>query len=486
MLNNISSNRELVVAPPALEAGAEMIAADLQDEATRPEFLTKLLERPESGRIALYIPDEWLPDSPDSHYGDAYLNAWWGCLAQPDQRADFVDGDIGEQDSDDELPQVVKAAHLAPALGRAGLITASDVAYIVGGTDSALLRESFADTVRPAKPADQPILHNLPSLLRQVEVAVNDPTITPARAVWLQDSCVDTVVRDVARGLDIRAAERMMHSDGSIERQIALRSLTRHSRAGVPVGPFLPWIAAQHQHDDAQVRRQAAVSLRHLHTGGVVHEDVLKSVGVAMPRLAGELSRNLQYMSKEVALAGAVTDRICQDERLGRFFYPIVMLGGSRLKGYGDESADTDMGVVTRPDNNPDPALLKELFLDHMPVIMKAAQTPKGLYIDPVWSNFLYNSAWIGEKTAIDDLRGMVATMYDDSPVDKHVALRRLEQDTLQYRLLHKGYQRHYPIRSDDTPIPADGVDSHSVFWDPGYRHLATRLFAEKVRLPHR
>lgn len=74
--------------------------------------------------------------------------------------------------------------------------------------------------------------------------------------------------------------------------------------------------------------------------------------------------------------------------------------------------------------------------------------------------------------------------MYKEQPFERYVALRRLEQDALQYRLMHKGYEYHYAVRADDVTLPQDGIDSGSTFWDEGYRTLATRLFAEKVRLP--
>lgn len=479
----VQARTEYITTPPLVQSGALELGHALGDDALRPDALSGLLEQPESARIALYIPEEWLPAAGQHRYSEAYVNAWWSTLAHVDARADFVDGDMGEQDNDELPPLVAKAAHLAPMLAKVGLITASDVAYIVGGTNSAVLCESFADTRRAPVPARQPLLSDLPSLQRQVQIAASDPAISTARAAWLQESGNEAMVREIARGLDVRTAERLMTTDSATETQIALSALARHGRKGTAIGTQLPWMLQQRQHADAAVRQQAAVSLRHLHHGGRLDLKTLELIGVEQPQLAGDFSHNMQFMQGEVLQARLAAERIAHDVTLASSLYPVVMVGGSRLKGYRGETADVDRCVVVRPGMEVADDALRPLFGGEVPKILQMTQTPGGLHIDPFWSNFLYNSAWIGEIEAVAALRRASAHMYT-SPADRHVALRRLEQDTLQYRLLHKGYQRHYPVRADDELIAVDGIDSRSTFWDSGYRKLATRLFAEKVRLP--
>lgn len=99
------------------------------------------------------------------------------------------------------------------------------------------------------------------------------------------------------------------------------------------------------------------------------------------------------------------------------------------------------------------------------------------------WSHLLYNNVWIGERETIEQLRKELTAPYENDPTLRRIALRRLEQDALQYRLMHKGYERHYVVDGDDRRLERGGVDRQSVYWDPGYRRLATQLFAEKVRL---
>jgi hypothetical protein len=64
------------------------------------------------------------------------------------------------------------------------------------------------------------------------------------------------------------------------------------------------------------------------------------------------------------------------------------------------------------------------------------------------------------------------------------VWLGELERDVLQYRLMHKGYRRFFPPRGGIDRFRAQGLDPESVFWDSGYRRLATKLFVSRVFLP--
>jgi len=62
--------------------------------------------------------------------------------------------------------------------------------------------------------------------------------------------------------------------------------------------------------------------------------------------------------------------------------------------------------------------------------------------------------------------------------------LEEMERDILQYRLMHKGYERFFPPAGGLHSAHADKVDGESMFWDSGYRQLATKLFASRVFLP--
>jgi hypothetical protein len=83
----------------------------------------------------------------------------------------------------------------------------------------------------------------------------------------------------------------------------------------------------------------------------------------------------------------------------------------------------------------------------------------------------------------------LVGYMFEtDEQIRGHSArsayLEEIERDMLQYRLMHKGYERHYPPYGGINTPHADLIDGKSTFWDSGYRQTAIRLFASQVFLP--
>jgi hypothetical protein len=57
-----------------------------------------------------------------------------------------------------------------------------------------------------------------------------------------------------------------------------------------------------------------------------------------------------------------------------------------------------------------------------------------------------------------------------------------MERDTVLYRLLHKGYERYFPIQSPYAGATA--IDGDSAFYDPRFRRFATELYLGRVFLP--
>ncbi len=107
------------------------------------------------------------------------------------------------------------------------------------------------------------------------------------------------------------------------------------------------------------------------------------------------------------------------------------------------------------------------------------------------WTHVLFGGVWEGNKEAIDELREKLLVPYFSNTKTiihgreaRGLYLEELERDTLQYRLMHKGYERFYPPRGGIDAPHADRIDGKSVFWDSGYRAMAIKLFASRVFLP--
>ncbi len=486
--------------PPLNEAGISAAAAEISTATETPrEALMELLTNPDSARVALYLPESWLPDETMPEYREVFLDAWWSLLGHVDQRADFVDGDIGELGGTNIRPLVNKAAHMIPMLKRHGLVTDDEVAYIAERTDSDVLKASIGDVHSSPVPKPLPIRMADISRVRQqlVEESMygND---SPARRRWLSAHLTDTVVRDAARSRSHHDIELLLATHDRLDTQIALHALARQIRLGtVPPEESAIIERAYESTNHPDVRARSARLLRQLYHAGVIERSLLEARDIDIPRLTGPLSENLVSIQPKIEYFEKVVTEIVSRPLLSENLYPVVVIGGSRLKGYGESSADVDTVVFFRPDAV-DSAEFRDafdrLFQSDRPVEAHLIDTPAGVRLPEEeaavghmandWSHVLYSMAWLGDDETVGLLRRELAADYQTDGGLRHLALRRLEQDSLQYRLMHKGYERQYVVQSDDIAIAPDAIDSQSVYWDPGYRRLATQLFAEKVRLP--
>jgi hypothetical protein len=123
------------------------------------DSLSMLLQDKNYGRVLLYLPFEILPDASEKfidedmqhsteRFKESYLTAWHLLLNIHDVRANFVDGDVLEVEArTEDLPRVVKAAHLIPKLVERSLVSMNDVISILENTTDEILKQSIADTL---------------------------------------------------------------------------------------------------------------------------------------------------------------------------------------------------------------------------------------------------------------------------------------------------------------------------------------------------
>ena len=210
----------VVVERPLNETGVPSVAQEIACATDRAPVgaIIPLLESEDSARIALYLPERWLPDRPGGAYAEVYVDAWWSLLGQVDQRADFVDGDIGEFYDENPVPLVVKAMHLMPWLQECGLVSERDIRYVLSQSDSDLLRESFMDCEK---------VTSSNRLTEQTTLG----EMSPARRKWLAEVKTDELVREMARSVEPSELEELMCSHEPIEVQIAMAALSRMLRS---------------------------------------------------------------------------------------------------------------------------------------------------------------------------------------------------------------------------------------------------------------
>lgn len=506
--------------------------------------LTNVLMNPESRRLMLYLPFEYLPRAdwePENEqlagtvegFRDMYTFAWSNLLSVYDPKANFIDGDVLEPElRRRDVDRVIKAAHLTPRLIEAGLISVTDILEHAEASTDLLLKINLAEGLE-ALPDDYQLtdqecyrLVKLTDLVHDYK-ALNELSpetgTTPRREEWLKQTKINALVEATAAhmGQEILAgtssAEDVIAyaNTNGISREICVETILHavtqaaETKQADPAGIYAEYKDFLHDlwlQNEENVRARLTKAYRHLRQLDVLNDDQLDQIGITMPALAGPMSENLRYIP-EVENLRLVTERLATDPEFFSFVYPVVTVGGSRLKGYGDPSSDLDLGIFVRlnvPEDEKQElrqrvaAVFEEAGITEVPLEFWLTETDSGLAIreldnydpyvaDKYWTHMLFNTAWVGDTDAIEMLRKELLAAYFDKPADdtdRRMYLEKLEQDLLQYRLMHKGYKRHYPAQIDLNERQSELIDGASPFWDPGFRRLATRLFVNNVFLP--
>jgi predicted nucleotidyltransferase len=243
---------------------------------------------------------------------------------------------------------------------------------------------------------------------------------------------------------------------------------------------------------------------------GIINQDYLDQFEIKAPRLDTPFSLD-QINTSELKELAKITKKIETDPKLAKLLYPVSIVYGSRIKGYGTKLADIDLAVFAKPNNDAVShsevqKILTEL-LQHEKIGGRAlefrlVEKDDKLEIEDLtsldksvgnsaFSHVLFGGAWCGQPEAIKELYEKLMTGYlhsKDKKIESYDArqlwLREMERDTLQYRLMHKGYTHFKPEQGRLQTKNSKAIDAESTFWDPGYRRMATKLFIEKVFIP--
>ncbi len=265
------------------------------------------------------------------------------------------------------------------------------------------------------------------------------------------------------------------------------------------------------ENDNTQINEALLKTFRRLYRLRIIDDKQLARLNIAIPELAGPFSKNLELIKQEIHNIQEITALIESDPELSQLIYPIVLLFGSRLKGCGAQNADTDLGVFVRQgisfDNREKlQKLLGKIFtretvrdkivefwLEEKGGILQVHNfnDPDVSLGESYWTHILFGSAWIGDEKIIYELieKLLVPYLYDTGKIihglnARRLYLEELERDTLQYRLMHKGYEKFFPQFGGIKTLHSDEIDGKSMFWDSGYRQMATKLFISRVFLP--
>lgn len=534
--------------------------------------LSELLTDADYERLVLYLPFELLPSPSWQPHNDyllqeiekfksAYMRAWQHLLNIEDVRANFVDGDVLETHLRvADVPRVVKAAHLIPALVKHGMLSADEIIDLCLGIDDSVLKQSIAESLlvladMGSVSADalqrcgityKPLVETRATLEEAATPAASiaveyqkmlkllatplDLEVTENRKLWLERKRFDDSVSALGQQIGIVLTQNALQRDelvsalpfltDNVAAHVYLESVRQAleqlciKKRGSDEGLFMQYasdIQALLQSNDPSVVERAKRCLRHANKLGYITNQSLTQLGITTPNLAGSAADNLALMPEVVDAVADMTQQIAADPGLSAFMLPVVSLGGSRLKGYGEQTSDIDLCIFIKPGvpytaREEMRSIIRDFFashgMDEHPIEFWLDDADESLSIRDFaaddqlaggseWTHILFDTVLIGDEEDTNALIQRLLPIYFKKPEldtfgrsPRTHYLERLEQDLLLYRLLHKGYERHFPrVNCIDVPH-ANAVDGEGIFWDAGYRKTATSLFVNRVFLP--
>jgi predicted nucleotidyltransferase len=497
-----------------------------------------LMREPAHGRLALFLPFELLAPAPAGtsaaladtvlQFQRAYRTAWEAQLTEHEVRANFTDGDVLEAElRDGDHPRVVKATHLIPGLIAADHLSVAEAeAYGARATDLYLragIQDALAaydQSVKPIAPVGSQrfsfgeIADNLRAALGRIESDVLTES-TPARTAWLKldarERAIDHAAGFVAKHLTLGA---QLPEPIGLDAPLLEAYVDGLRRAALQI----PRIYERHQAWLDTVRTCSAdtaptdviVKLHaHLHAVGTIGDEQLQEWDITLPNLRGPLSANLAPLSDFLTEVEEMSAAIADHPYLRDRIHPVTLVFGSQLKGYGKVGADADIAVFVQPgvarserarleaelahvfDHEKIEGKVVMFWLEERADELAVIDWPDFALSDgeSSWIHVLFGAAWVGNPERIRHLERTLLSRYFHDPgtllhgkPTRERWLEEMERDTVLYRLLHKGYERFYPIESPHAGIKT--IDGDSAFYDPRFRRIATELYLSRVFLP--
>lgn len=480
-------------------------------------------------RLLLYLPFELLPslkmavesegaESAIRRFIGIYREAWFSLLGELDVRANFVDGDVMEVEyREGDLPRVPKVLHLAPGLLEKGILLRSEVDELatcdgeIGMCAKQMLELSELRTCE----AENNTSISVPDVLAKLRVdilraeqAVYDAP-TPRRCVWLKDKATNKIISECVGvltnadlGNGFREILGMFTDPDWYVRRVCLDAAVSIVVANSDIKKYIQLLkslelAAASLGMDDDLKR----AYRQIYEAEAISERFMSARGIPVGVIDGSYLENLVNMVDVTERANIMLGHIAEDELLSEHLYPVALLYGSRVKGYGVDGSDQDVAILIRPQTpQSERDQIRDRLKHHMnddefePIEFWLEEEDSGLVVadisdhlagDKYWVHMFSGALWMGNHDEIVELqRSILPQYFRTNDGDRRYYLERLEQDVIQYRLLHKGFNRIF-VRSERPKwTTSRDVDGDGAFWDPRFRQLATKLFVDRVFLP--
>lgn len=474
----------------------DAIAEKIVSETEAIDFfdaLSNIISDEDYSRLILYLPFEFIPDnqkkfsnqkltSSINQFRDKYLQAWKKLLKVNDIRANFVDGNVVESRlRKNDPPRICKAIHLAPELIKKGLIKKEDLDEIYQEAEDETLKATIAQTI----------------YFQKVPKNSTTPTetISDDRRLWLESENKNQKILAEAKDIKTKIlnGDNFEEKDGEvviegIRTAIEEIFLTDKDKSIELFKSYRSDLSNYISND--QTKNRAIKAFNHFYRLGLIDDDGLNKLGIKITNLSGKFSENLSLVTPQIEKIKKIITEIKSDTELKDSILPVFLTGGSRTKGYGTFNSDTDIVIFAQKE--PSDESKKKIFdlfskykIKDRPVFFHLNRNKDGFGLIDSENRIAscLNCFWVGNKKDITEtLNALFPSFFNDSDLRK-LYFENMERDLLQYRLMHRGYENHFPVFKNRFSNKSE-IDGSSVFWDTGYRRLATRLFINNIFLP--
>lgn len=524
--------------------------------------IVELIEKDKnSQRLLLYFPFELLPNEKYEKlifFKDFYRANWKELLNQIDLRENFNTGDILEKDlRNSPLAGVSKAAHLIPFLIEKNILSTTELLDILEKEKDIIVTDSILDTLRiltekgylkeeelkKLEDSNNINIKNTIKLIRydqkeekleqngintentlesleevfnlmNLEISniesniTNKEKLTQERTKWLTKTEKERTINRYSKII-----YQKFSNSGEIENVLKNEDLKEENLISI-IKVIEKNIINSNQKDDYinllnklkseqnnVIKDQIFNTFNRLKSinmdGGILNEteinkiknDKEKDIELKMVNILSEIKKNI-ILSKNV--------------------YPITLLYGSHLKGYGKETSDLDIAVFVKENSDfKDKTEIEQSFEDLLnklningsvmefwlkkendsTLIQDFENQDENLGNSTLTSPII--GSWYGDKKSIETLQKQLIPQYLYSENKKiqniearKMWLKNMEQNLIQYRLMHKGYVERNIEQGGINSIYKDEIDGDSMFYDSGFRRLATKIYLEKIFLP--
>ena len=482
------------------------------------------LSDPANSRMALYLPFEilpnknWKPESTDlerasKNFADVYMTEWHKLLSEHDTRANFSDGDILEEELiNGRVPVVSKACHLSPQLVEKNLLSIEDVLKLTEKSTDNVMRNSIADTIpvladmgllseislKKLQQSHDQLLYNMSIIVKdniknKTESTKNPQVFDETWKANLQ-SKIDEEFKSIQnkkydRTIPARAEWQRVADEQHIVKKYAEQILLALKQKSM----------TENEIEELEAKVASTEFAR------VVHQ--VKTWSVTQPnKFHMPFSEKEKHIQNEIAELRELVKKINTNPELSKFVYPAAVMYGSKIKDYSNQSSDTDIAIFIKPDTAIEnrkkiQELLKEnntgkltefwLTKNENDLEVQDFERLDGSLADVTFAPVLLQGILCGDDETIKELYKKLLPGYlysKNKKIDgidaRKIWLKETERASLQYRLMHKGYANHLPKQGGIETENSSDIDSESMFWDSGYRRVATQLFLKKVFLP--